>query len=229
MMRRLVAAPPRHPAARHRREHLARHHLDLHLRAGAVFGACRYLASANPRCGIRRGFISASPCPTSRISAPQAAVEAVAKSKGDLALVLGHLQPHAVVDRAGGRRRPEDHRAAAVHRARRPSGGAAGVRGVARRRQRHGDRGRDVERAGVGLERRDRARAVAAGRNRRRARYRLRRRRAAGVGRPRAQQPRKDQIGPDRGRRLGALLGPRRQPCNALYGAPERRPPPRST
>ena len=69
MMRRLVAAPSRHPAARHRREHLARHHLDLHLRAGAVFGACRYFASANPRCGIRRGFISDSPCPMSRISA----------------------------------------------------------------------------------------------------------------------------------------------------------------
>ena len=34
-------AAQRHPAARHRREHLARHHFDLHLRAGAVFGACR--------------------------------------------------------------------------------------------------------------------------------------------------------------------------------------------
>ena len=32
----------------------------------------------------------------------------------------------------------------------------------------------------------------------------------------------KIKIGPDRGRRLGALIGPRRQPCNALYGAPER-------
>ncbi len=41
MMRRLVAAPSRHPAARHRREHLARHHRDLHPRSGAVFGACR--------------------------------------------------------------------------------------------------------------------------------------------------------------------------------------------
>ena len=37
-----------------------------------------------------------------------------------------------------------------------------------------------------------------------------------------ARQPREDQVGPDRGRRLGALIGPRRQPCNALYGAPER-------
>ena len=69
MMRRLVAAPSRHPAARHRREHLARHHLDLHLCAGAVLGACRCFASANPRCGIRRGFISASSCPMCRISA----------------------------------------------------------------------------------------------------------------------------------------------------------------
>ena len=33
---------------------------------------------------------------------------------------------------------------------------------------------------------------------------------------------REDQDGPDRGRRLGALIGPRRQPRNALYGAPER-------
>ena len=29
----------------------------------------------------------------------------------------------------------------------------------------------------------------------------------------------KDQVGPDPGRRLGALIGSRRQPCNALYGA----------
>ena len=36
MMRRLVQAPSRQPAARYRREHLARHHLDLHLCAGAV-------------------------------------------------------------------------------------------------------------------------------------------------------------------------------------------------
>ena len=34
-----------------------------------------------------------------------------------------------------------------------------------------------------------------------------------------ASQPREDQGGPDRGRRLGALIGSRRQPCNALYGA----------
>ena len=100
---------------------------------------------------------------------------------------LGHLQPHPVVDRARGRGRAEDHRAAAVRRTRRSSGGAAGIRGVARRRQRHGDRSRDVERAGVRLERRDRPRAVAAGGNRRGARYRLRRRRAAGVDR--AAQP----------------------------------------
>ncbi len=42
---------------------------------------------ANPRCGIRRGFISASPFRSSRISMPRRRVEAVAKSKGDLALI----------------------------------------------------------------------------------------------------------------------------------------------
>jgi chorismate mutase len=76
---------------------------------------------------------------------------------------LRHFQPHPVVDRAGSRRRAEDHRTAAVRRARRPSGGAAGIRGIARRRQRHGDRSRDVERARLRLECRDRPRAVAAG------------------------------------------------------------------
>ena len=126
-----------------------------------------------------------------------------------------------MVDRARSRWRAEDHRAAAVRRARRPSGGAAGVRGLARRRQRHGDRSRDVERARLRLERRDRARAVAAGRDRRGAGYRLRRRGASGVDRG-PNRPRKDQGCPDRGRRLGALIGPRRQPRNALYGAPER-------
>ena len=41
MMRRLVERHHGNPAARYRREHLARHHLDLHLCAGAVRGACR--------------------------------------------------------------------------------------------------------------------------------------------------------------------------------------------
>ena len=35
------AAPSRQPAARYRREHLAGHHLNIHLRPGAVFGSCR--------------------------------------------------------------------------------------------------------------------------------------------------------------------------------------------
>ena len=48
MMRRLVERHRRHPAARYRREHLARHHRDVHLCAGAVQGACRHV-------GGRRG------------------------------------------------------------------------------------------------------------------------------------------------------------------------------
>jgi chorismate mutase len=101
----------------------------------------------------------------SHFSAP-AAVEAVANSKGDLALVsaTSSRTPWWIALEADGAPKII---AAAVHRARRPSGGAAGIRGVARRRQRHGHRGRDVERAGIRLERRDRARAVAAGGNRR--------------------------------------------------------------
>ena len=74
---------------------------------------------------------------------------------------LGHFQPHAMVDATRGKRRAEDHRAAAVPRARRPSGSAAGLRDLAGRRRRHGDRSPDVERARLGLERRYGARALA--------------------------------------------------------------------
>jgi len=98
-------------------------------------------------------------------SAP-AAVEAVARSKGN-------LQPHALVAHAGSTTRAKDHRAAALCRARRSPRRTSGVRGLARRRQRHGDRGRDLERAGVGVERRDRAGIVPARRDRRGAGYRL--------------------------------------------------------
>ena len=108
----------------------------------------------------------------------EAAVDAVAKSKGDLALVSATSSRAPWWTGARSRRRAEDHRAASLRRARRSSGGAAGIRGVARRRRCHGDRSRDVERAGVRLERGNRACAVAAGRYRRRARYRLRWRRA---------------------------------------------------
>ncbi len=38
----------------------------------------------------------------------------------------------------------------------------------------------------------------------------------------RQRRPRKDPVGAGRGRCLGALIGSRRQPRNALYGAPER-------
>ena len=213
-------APSRHPAARHRREHLARHHLDLHLRAGAVLGACGSVAGRIRDAGF--GAVSfrlhRSLCRAfQRAGGGRSGGQVERRSRAG----VRHLQPHAMVDRARSRRRAENHRAAAVHRARRSSRRIAGVRGVARRRQRHGDRSRDVERAGVGVERGGRARAVAAGRNRRGARYRVRRRGVAGLGRGR-RKPRKDQIGADRGRRVGALAGPRRQPRNALYGDPKR-------
>ena len=144
----------------------------------------RMSRSANPRCGIRRGFISASSCPMWPHFSAQAAVEAVAKSKGDLALVSATSSRTPWWIALEAERRAEDHRAAAVPRARRSSGGAAGVRDLAGRRRRHGDRSRDVERARLRLERRYRARAGAARRDRRGARYRLRRRGAVGIGSP---------------------------------------------
>ena len=52
MMRRAGAASSRHPAARHHREHLARHHLDLHLRPGAVLGACGCLGRRTRDAGF---------------------------------------------------------------------------------------------------------------------------------------------------------------------------------
>ena len=90
-------------------------------------------------------------------------VAAVSASKGDLGLVPAFAVAggRRLVDRARIDERAEDHRAAAVRRAPRPPGRAAGVRGLARRSRRHGDRGRGLERAGLGLGRRRRARAVA--------------------------------------------------------------------
>ena len=150
----------------------------------------------------------------------QAAVEAVAKSKGDLALVsaTSSRTPWWSALEADGApkiiaRLPflerADHPAALPVFVISRVADDAMVTEV-----------RDVERARLRLERRYRPRAGAACRNRRRARYRLRRRRPAGV-RCR-HRLREDQDGPDPGRRLGALFGPRRQPRNALYGAPER-------
>ena len=87
MMRRAGAASSRHPAARHHREHLARHHLDLHLRAGAVFGACGCFGRRIRDAGFGAVSFRLRRCLMSAHFSAQAAVEAVAKSKGDLALV----------------------------------------------------------------------------------------------------------------------------------------------
>ena len=109
--------------------------------------------SANPRCRIRRDSFRLHVPYVSHFSAT-AAVEAVAKSKGDLALVAG-VQAHPMVDRARGPGAPKII-------ARLPSSNAPTIR----RRCRYSwcralptapcDRSRDVERAGVGLERRSR-------------------------------------------------------------------------
>ena len=153
MMRRAGAAPSRHPAARHHREHLARHHLDLHLRPGAVLGACGCLGRRARDAGfgavslrLRRALCR----PFQRAGRGRSGGEI----EGRPGAGLGDLEPHAVVDRAGSGRRAKDHRAAAVPRTRRSSGGTAGVRDLAGRRRRHGDGSPDVERARLRLERR---------------------------------------------------------------------------
>ena len=129
----------------------------------APFSMHADVSTANPRCGIRRDFISASPCPMFRISAPPPRSR---RSPSRRATWRWSPPSRAapLVDRARGRGRAEDHRPAALRRTRRSSGGIAGIRGVARRRQRDGDRSRDVERTRLRLERRHRPRVVAAGR-----------------------------------------------------------------
>ncbi len=215
------AAPSRHPADRHRREHLARHHLDLHLCAGAVLGACRHLGRRIRDAEFGAVSFRLRPSPTSRISArrPRSRRWRSRRAIWRWSRPTSSRTPWWIALEAEGAPKIIA-RLPFLERADHPA--ALPVFVMSRVADRcHGDRGRDVERARFRLERRNRPRAVAAGRNRRGARYRLRRRRAAGVGRGR-RQPRKDQVRADRGRRLGALLGPRRQPRNALYGAPER-------
>ena len=82
-------------------------------------------------------------------------VEAVTESKGDLGLIpaFAIAQRRPLVDGARIRNRAENHRPAAVRRARRSSGRDAGLRRLARRRRRHGDRNRSLEHAGLRLER----------------------------------------------------------------------------
>ena len=155
MMRRTGRAPPWDSSPRHGREHLARHHRDLHVCAGALRGARRFRRG---RCAGTRtppAFISASRCRSRRISAPRAVVAAVAASKGDLGLVPASnlAGAGAVVDGARGSDGAQDHCAAAVRRARGPSGFISLVRRFAADRAGRGDQGRrDVERPCRGLE-----------------------------------------------------------------------------
>ena len=55
--------------------HLAGHHLDLHLRSGAVSAFTSTCRAATRRSGTRRVFTSASPCPACRISARGEVIE----------------------------------------------------------------------------------------------------------------------------------------------------------
>ncbi len=128
---------------------------DLHLCAGAVRGPCRPV-------GGRRADARFSAFPFRLHRAVRAAYGRRERRRGGDRVErrsrtgpgLRRRRCRTVVGCARIRRRAEDHRPAAIRRTRRPSGGAAGLRGVARRRRRHGDGDRSVEHAGVRLERR---------------------------------------------------------------------------
>ena len=142
-------APSRHPAARHGGEHLARHHRDVHLRPGAVLGACRYLGGRGRHARHARASISASRCRSDHLGA-SGVVAAMAKSRGDLGLVPAARAAPA----PGGRRwRPTTRRrssrgflssSAPIIRP------AAGLRGSPGRTRRDGERSGSLERARVG-------------------------------------------------------------------------------
>ena len=92
-------------------------------------------------------------------------VQAVAASKGDLGLV-----PASAVAGAGawwtmleGDESSKGHRAAALRRARRPSGFAAGLRDFMAGRRCDHERSRGVQRQGIGLDHRGVARDLSAG------------------------------------------------------------------
>ena len=214
-------APSRHPAARHRREHLARHHRDLHLRAGAVLGARRPLAPATPRCATARASISASRCRSCRIWAPPAWSRRCRTRKGDLGLVPAFAVAGAgawwtaLEGRRARRRSSRGCRSSSAPTIR-PRCRCSWFRAAAP--DAHGDRGRGLERAGRRLGRR-RPRARSAHR-----RSRSPCRTAPSTARRCWSRCRRGELDDDhgragQGRRLGALHGPRRQPRDPLYGA----------
>ena len=155
MMRRLVQAPSRQPAARHRREHLARHHLDLHLCAGAVRGACRPLRRRRADARFRafpfrlHGAVRAAYGRGERRRGGHRNRKAISASFPAFAIAgAGPWWTALEFDAA-----PKIiARLPFVERADHPAA-HAGLRDLARRRRRHGDRDRSLEHAGVRLER----------------------------------------------------------------------------
>jgi len=123
MMRRLVERQSRHPAAstRWRASWRVIIFLPSPMSRAPFFGACRYLARRNPAMRDSARFFHFGFTVALRLafSARPAAVEAVAKSKGDLALVSAHFEPHA---RGGfaleAHDAPKIIRAATLHRTR---------------------------------------------------------------------------------------------------------------
>ena len=221
MMRRLVRAPSRHPAARHRREHLARHHLDLHLCAGAVFGACRHFGQRTRDAGFGAVSFRLRGALRRAFQRDRPRSRRWRRSKGDLALVsaTSSRTPWWIALEAEGApkiiaRLPfverADHPAALPVFVVSRVADSAMVTEVEMWSVRVSGWNAETARALSPL-----AEIVAVPDTAFDGAALL-----VSVARPHSLE--KIKIGPDRGRRLGALIGPRRQPCNALYGAPER-------
>jgi len=189
-------------------------HLDLHLRAGAVFGAWRmFSVGESAMAGFGAGFISAFVVPyVSHFQRAGSGGRRYPNRRGDLALVPADASRHAVVDRASRPMAPPRS-----SRGCRSSMAAPTIRRrcrcfvvSSRRRQRHGHRSRDLERAGVRLERR--GSRVRCRHWRKSSRCRIppsTGRGAAGVGRP-GQTFDKIKSALIEAGRLGALIGSRR-------------------
>ena len=181
-MKRLVERHKRHPAARYRGKHLARHHRDVHLRAGAVLGARGLVRRRSRDARHARASISASRCRSSTHMGASGVVAAVAASRGDIGLVPAAGGSGAWWTALEGDDAPKIiARLPFVERADHPAG--LPVFGIARPEPgRARDRRRDLERACLRLGPGGGARARSINGSDRSAGPRLRRRGAARLG-----------------------------------------------
>ena len=205
-----------HPSARHCRGHLARDHLDVHLRAGAVFHPRRPI-------GWRRCHARFRPLPFRLHGAVRAAYGSGKRGRGGVGIAgrprpgagLHHRGGRRLVERPRVRRRAQGHCAASLRRPPRSSGRRPGLRRLPRCPRHDGQGGRGLERSRGRVERGVSARGCGVRRGIGGPRQRLRRSGTAGLGAA-GRQHRGGHRRAGGVRRLGTRLHPRRHPCRAL-------------